>query len=31
MLGNERPDYDRWAFYVACLELALQAAIWLHG
>lgn len=29
MLENEPPDYDRWAFYVACLDLAVQLAIWL--
>jgi hypothetical protein len=27
---DERPDYERWTFYLACVEVALQAAIWLH-
>jgi hypothetical protein len=31
VLKNEPPDYEQWAFYVACLELALQLATWLHG
>lgn len=31
MIGNEPPDYDRWAFYVAVLELALNTVIWLRG
>lgn len=29
MLQNEPPDYNRWAFYVAMLELTLQLTTWL--
>lgn len=29
MIGNESPDYEKWAFYVACLDMAVQVAIWL--
>lgn len=31
MLGNEgQPDYDRWALYVALVELALNVTFWLN-
>lgn len=31
MIGNEgQPDYDRWAFYVALVELTLNLAMWLN-
>lgn len=29
MVENEPPDYGRWAFYVACMDLAIQLATWL--
>lgn len=31
MISNEPPDYDRWAFYLAVLEFALNTVIWLCG
>lgn len=29
VLENEPPSYEKWAFYIALLEFALQLGIWL--
>lgn len=28
--NGEQPDYDRWALYVALVELSLNLTFWLN-
>lgn len=30
LCNGGQPDYDRWAFYIAMIELALNIAFWLN-